>query len=431
GRTDNSGSITITAPVTTHAGYNTLSLRSGGSISETATGAVSVTNLAVQATGGASLAANASAVSSVAASSAAGSLALLDALPLTVTTVDGVAGINTNGSALLESSIANTLLTVNQPVASATSFIEFTFDNMTLASTVSAAANELVELLPFSAGQFIDLGGTNTVGTLGLSNAELNEVSAGTLQIGDAVSGSITISAAIDVSAKVGTLDLETGGGITEKAGTVTVANLAIRAVNAVSMPQANDVTTGALAADVTGAGQGFTFTDANDLTIGTADGLNGATTNGGAITVDTAGNLTVNQNVSAGAATISLTAGGAESLLTSAAAISNSGGNTITIAANRMALGAAPASSITAAGGGRVILIATAAGRPINLGPTSDPTGSLNLSSAEVGTVSTTGVLQIGSGIEGDVSVGAPIGPINALTIDTAGGIGGISGAA
>src|SRR5207302_2761174 len=119
-------------------------------------------------------------------------------------------------------------------------------------------------------------------------------------------SGSITVSNAITLTT-VARLDLETGGGVIEKnAGAIVVANLAIRAVNAVSMPQANDVTTGALAADVTGAGQGFTFTDGNDLTIGTADGLNGAITNGGAITVDTAGNLTVNQNVSAGAATIS-----------------------------------------------------------------------------------------------------------------------------
>src|SRR5206468_12213076 len=59
-------------------------------------------------------------------------------------------------------------------------------------------------------------------------------------------------------------------------------------------------------------------------------------------------------------------------------AAISNSGGNPIDIAANRMALGAPPTSSTTANNGGRVDLMATTAGRLIDLGPISDPTGSL-----------------------------------------------------
>ena len=54
-----------------------------------------------------------------------------------------------------------------------------------------------------------------------------------------------------------------------------------------------NDVTT--IAANVTGAGNAFSYTDANALTIGTVDGINGITTNNGAITVTTTnGALTV-----------------------------------------------------------------------------------------------------------------------------------------
>src|SRR5262249_54324495 len=156
--------------------------------------------------------------------------------------------------------------------------------------------------------------------------------------------------------------------------------DLVIRAVNAVTLDQANDVETTTLAAVVTGAGQGFTFTDANDLTIGTVDGVSGITTSDGAIAVSTTGgDLTVNDNVSAGAATIDLTAGGTEALFTNNAAVSNSGGNTIDIEADRMALGAAPTSTVTADDGGRVELDATSAGRPIDLGSTADPAGSLN----------------------------------------------------
>ncbi|MCI0684956.1 MAG: hypothetical protein L0Y71_22905 [Gemmataceae bacterium] len=178
----------------------------------------------------------------------------------------------------------------------------------------------------------------------------------------------------------------------------------------------------------VSGAGQGFTFTDANDLTIGTVSGTVGITTSGGPIDVTTtAGPLTVSQNVSAGAATIELTAGGGESTFANSAVVSNSAGNTIRIEANRMALNGAPGTSaITAAGGGRVELDATLANRPIDLGAVSDPISVLSLSDAELDTIATTGVLEIGDGNEGNVSVSAAVGPNNVptLTIDTGGGI-------
>src|SRR5262249_12785752 len=148
-----------------------------------------------------------------------------------------------------------------------------------------------------------------------------------------------------------------------------------------------------------------FTFVNAGDLTIGTVDGIVGVTTNDGAINIQTlSGNLTVNNDVSAGAATIRLVANGLNRLFSNNAAISNSGGKTITIAADQMALGPSPASSISDVGGGRIILQEGTGGLPINLGTSSDPTGQLNLDSNELNTVSTTGVLQIGIGGAGNV---------------------------
>ena len=79
-------------------------------------------------------------------------------------------------------------------------------------------------------------------------------------------------------------------------------------------MNQANDVTT--LAATVTGAGNAFSYNDANALTIGTVDGVNGITTNNGAITVATTnGALTVSNtpaapDVNAGTSTVALIQG-------------------------------------------------------------------------------------------------------------------------
>src|SRR5207249_4341253 len=111
--------------------------------------------------------------------------------------------------------------------------------------------------------------------------------------------GPITLTAAL-APAHVGVLNLESVNAITQNAAAaLTIPSLAIQAFGPVLLDQANDVTTGALAANIDGAGQGFTFTDANDLTVGTADGVSGIATNGGHITVDTTtGNLTVNQNV-------------------------------------------------------------------------------------------------------------------------------------
>jgi hypothetical protein len=241
--------------------------------------------------------------------------------------------------------------------------------------------------------------------------------------------GDLTLDAAIRAGA--GTVILASNaGGINETGnGTVTAGNVVVSALDAVALDQANDVTTGALAATVTGIGQGFTFTDANDLTIDTVAGVVGITTNNGPIAINTtAGNLTVNQNVSAGAATIDITAGGGESVFTNNAAINNTGGNPINIAANRMALNGAVASAISAAGGGRIELGTASAGRPIDLGATADPLSVLSLSDAELDTVLTTGMLQIGGGNEGNVSVSAAVGPNNVttLTIFTAGGISG-----
>jgi hypothetical protein len=421
------GDISLTAALTdVGTSWNTLSLLSGGVISEIASGALTVANLAVQAFGGAQLTANVSAIGNLAAGSTSGGFSLLDSLAPTVTTVDGVSGINTAGDVLLESSVANNALTVSQGVTTSGGNIQFVFDNMTLGAAVSATGHR-VSLEPFSNGQLIDLGGADAVGTLGLDTTDLGNVTAATLQVGNSTSGNLNVSAAVNLATQVGTLDLETGGGITQGAGaTLTIPNLALRAVNAVTLNQANDVTTGALAADVTGAGQSFSFTDANDLTVGTADGLSGITTNGGVISVDTTGNLTVDQNVSAGAATIDLVAGGSGNLFSNNAAISNSGGNQITIEADRLALGTPLTSSITAAGGGRVLLRQFTGGVPIDLGSTSDPAGAFNLSNAELNTVATTGVLQIGIGGLEDVTVSDAINltDIGTLTIDVSGSI-------
>ncbi len=307
--TPTTGSLTITAPITdVSTGWTTLSLVSGGVIATTGPGTLTVNYLAASTTSDVNLDTTANAVSEVGGSSTGGAFALLDSVALTVTQpptfIGNVpSGITSGLGTSLLSSVANTLLTVNQPITAGGNVV-LQFDNMALNASVdpAAVASHRVTLEPFSNGQLINLGGADATGTLGLTNTELNEVTAGVLQVGNSTSGAVTVSGAI-TPANVPTLDLETGNAVTETTnptpGTLTVPDLVIRAFGPVMLTNANDVT-GPLAVNINGAGEGLNFTNADSLTVGSSDGLNGLTINGGAVTISAGAGLNVSQDVDA-----------------------------------------------------------------------------------------------------------------------------------
>jgi hypothetical protein len=334
------GSITVTAAITAPAGWSTLSLLTGGGVSETGSGALTVGSLAVQAASGIDLSTNASAVSNVAATSTpSGGFNLLDSVSLTVTSVDGVAGISTDGGILLESSVANTSLTVstsNPVTTNGDGNITFIFDNMTLSAAVTASGHR-VTLEPFSSGQLINVGGANASGTLGLNATSLGNVTASTLQIGDSSSGNLTVSAALTFS-NVTTLDLETGGGIVEGGGgSLTVADLALRATSGIGSTTALAVVGPInVAFDNTTSGA-VQITSSGAMTINSVDGLTASANNGGAVTLKALqGPLTFAVNTT-GSGTISATtteatteSGGPEENITvnSSVTVESTGGN-------------------------------------------------------------------------------------------------------
>ncbi|MEQ1858792.1 MAG: autotransporter-associated beta strand repeat-containing protein [Chthoniobacteraceae bacterium] len=88
------------------------------------------------------------------------------------------------------------------------------------------AGDATVTFKPRTAGTFINLGGadvlTGSPKTLGLTDAELDAVSAATLQIGDANSGALTVSAAIT---HANDLSLTTGAGVTFNQAVTMAAN--------------------------------------------------------------------------------------------------------------------------------------------------------------------------------------------------------------
>ncbi len=164
-------------------------------------------------------------------------------------------------------------ITVNAAIGGATTAI-LAGNAIAIGSTVTATTR--VTLQPLSATNDINLGAADAAGVLGLTDAELDRVTAPILQIG-VVAGSIDIivSAAI-APANVSTLRLISTNTITDgAAGSIVVPNLAVTSTNSVTLDNAgNDV--GTLSGSVTVVGADFSFRDSDDLIIGTVDGVAG-----------------------------------------------------------------------------------------------------------------------------------------------------------
>jgi autotransporter-associated beta strand protein len=134
-------------------------------------------------------------------------------------------------------------------------------NNLDLAAGSTLSAAGTVSFATVSAGRAVDLG-TNTEGKLSLTDAELDRVTAGTLQIGDSNSGAITVSSAIT---HANHLSLATGAGVSG-AGALTLAagkNLGVTANGAINLSGAITVPgTTTLAA---GAANNITLTNSGN----------------------------------------------------------------------------------------------------------------------------------------------------------------------
>lgn len=145
-----------------------------------------------------------------------------------ISTVDGA--INVIGTAGADSSgVSFSSEPGGSPegiASTGTGAITLVADSMSLDQGRITAGTNLVTLKQKTNGVAINLGGNDGPGTLGLNTTELANITAGTLAIGDANSGAITVSTAIDVSAKVGTLELRTGANVID--GNAFGADLAV-----------------------------------------------------------------------------------------------------------------------------------------------------------------------------------------------------------
>ncbi|HET6882157.1 MAG TPA: DUF4214 domain-containing protein, partial [Pirellulales bacterium] len=285
GRTDNAGSIIVTAPVTAHAGYSTLHLLTGGGVTQSGTGALTVANLAVTAAGAVSLSTNASNVGNLAASiSGAGSTFAINNGTNTLTIpnagVDGVLGVTTNG--------ANITLQA---------------DNLVIRQVVtpgpSTDTTDTVLLEPFTTTLNMTLGTASVPGsTFGITNGGLGWITSGMTQTGTASdTGTINITGAINrtptstAPTRSQILSLITGNTTAAaimQTATLSVANLALRAADGVQLTLPGN-TVDTLAFHTSGD---MAFTNTGSLTIGPVAGLT-TSSSGGALTLSAASPMT------------------------------------------------------------------------------------------------------------------------------------------
>ncbi|MEZ4867013.1 MAG: Ig-like domain-containing protein [Caldilineaceae bacterium] len=354
---------------------------------------------------------------------------VLDAGSSMVTVTNSVSFVD--GSSL---AVTADTLTVNATLSTANNAdITLRANVMDIGAAVSAGTG-IVTLAPRSNGRLIDLGSTTDVAanTLELSDAEIDRSTAGILRIGSSTAGSITFSNLISLAGS-DTLTLITGDEIVDAhtGADVQVTNLALQAVNGIadSGNTILDTDVETVAARNTGNG-GISIVEiglnssvtGKDLIVGAVDGVVGIrneASTGPAPTLGiqletTDGDLTVNSDIFNQRRNIFLVAqqgngSTGDSLFINNANINAAASNSeIRIDANNMTL--ANGSTISAPSRvrlnddpGSTVAIA------INVGGM-DGVNTLGLTDAELSTVSTSGVLQIGSTKTGPIDVTAPI---------------------
>jgi len=129
-----------------------------------------------------------------------------------------------------------------------------------------------------TAGRGIELGSTNDVSKLALSQFELSKVNAGVIVIGDSTStGGLSIQSSIGVGSGALSLIQNSAASITQAGGATIYANQLNADAGAVLLTQANNVSViSGRATNASGPGFAFSNDGGSDLTVGAVDGVFG-----------------------------------------------------------------------------------------------------------------------------------------------------------
>ena len=310
GSAADTGDINITANIASH-NYTILELLAGAAITDASANSLGGTDLALSA--GSGIGTNSSpvttAVSNLAAENATSAgIFITNTGDLTIGFAgEPFQGVHDTGAGdpIQLSTNAGTIFSINgdgESITSNSGPITISADDMDLVDPIDAGTG-IVTLLPVTTTQVIDLGTSVNpapAGTLGLSDAELGEVTASLLRVGSTSNtGGIQVSAAgigtTNAADYANTLSLITGGTITQTgAGTLASTNLALQALGNISLDtNANMIT------NLAGTGFGtFDFLNSTALTIGPAvDSVTGVTA-ADDISVSSDNTLTVDADV-------------------------------------------------------------------------------------------------------------------------------------
>ncbi len=240
-------------------------------------------------------------VANVEAVSATGVIYLSNSSALTIGGTNvGTTGVSFSGAGTdISIDAGANLLTVDEAIAGVDA-VTLSADKMDINAGISEAGSNNIVTLQTSTGGgavAIDLGsGTDAAGgTLELSDAELDQVSAGTLRVGDSNSGGITVSSAITNA--LGVLHLRSSDTIAQGGGdTITATNLALTAGGTITLAEANDVDNLAISTSADNA----QFTDSDAIDIDTVDSVVGVNVGAADFTLIAGGAVTDAQAITA-----------------------------------------------------------------------------------------------------------------------------------
>jgi filamentous hemagglutinin family protein len=239
-----------------------------------------------------------------------------------IVTVDGAIAAANSAVALTGSEID-----VNASVTAGTAALTLRADAMDIGAGLTGST---VTLRADSAGTQIDLGGADAAGVLGLTDAELDFVTASTaLVVGSAGNtGGIVVSNAVSPAAAP-SFQLTTGGSIDlQQAVNVGAGNLRLQSGTGTGQAAAGNITaaglstTGAGTVTLTAAANAInTFASSSTadvslattggLSVGTVGTISGVSLSGNDLTLTTGGALTQITNIQVGDLTVTTTAGG------------------------------------------------------------------------------------------------------------------------
>ena len=195
-------------------------------------------------------------------------------------------------------------------VTSGTGIILISADDVAINATSTLVSANTVTLKPQTAARAINVG-TETGGSLSLTDTELDRITSDSVNIGDANSGTLTVSAAITHGNR---LSLTTGGGIAVNQAVTMAANKNLAATSS-STTAGIDLNTAT--ADLATSGTGtIALTAARNILLSSSSSLS---------SVD--GNITLNANQQPSA-----TAGDFKGIWASGASISTSGLGSVTL---------------------------------------------------------------------------------------------------